>query len=106
MRRLTPDTLHPKFIEAMEHLETIRSDERLESDESKRWLSQAVIFAPEFLQREFGRKARELGLVPEAKFYNGAGEPVFTAEQVAGHLGLPVAEVQREFAEIAALANG
>lgn len=52
--------------------------------------------APPEVMKTFEDKAQEMGLVPEIKFVNDAGEPVFSAEQIAEKLGMPVAEVEKE----------
>jgi hypothetical protein len=98
--------LHPKFLEVLDHLESVRDPARVDDSETKRWLAQAIAFAPASLQYQFGEKARELGLVPVATLHDGKGEPVITAEQIAEHLGLPVENIRREFEDLAAQAEG
>ena len=87
------DHLHPKFIEAMEQLKKIPREQWKSSEEARQWRDQTMAYAPEYLQKEMDQKARELGLIPEPQFYTENGQPVFTAEQIAAHLGLPVEQV-------------
>ncbi|MFN7155212.1 MAG: hypothetical protein ACK4OE_16120 [Acidovorax sp.] len=55
--------------------------------------------APPDVMKKFEDKAMELNLIPDTKFVNDAGDPVFSAEQIAEKLGMPVAEVEKQMRE-------
>lgn len=54
-------------------------------------------YAPPEVLQAFHEKAVECSLLPEAKFVNEAGEVVYSIEQLAEKLGMPVEQVQEEF---------
>lgn len=94
---------HPKFIKAMERIGELHEEHGPEAAEElpecKALWEQALEFSPPEFMQVAGAVASEMGLLPEAKFVNEAGEPVYSAEQIAEKLGMPVAEVENEMRE-------
>lgn len=101
----------PEYVEQLRHMKFIAAGHALQEFRAKhgpgyRQLPESIpLFeemlkhAPPEVHEKFAAKAKELGLVPEAKFVNDAGEPVFSAEQLAKQLGMPVAEVEKQLRE-------
>lgn len=40
-----------------------------------------------------------MGLLPETKYVNDAGEPMYSADQIAEKLGMPVEQVEKDIRE-------
>lgn len=105
MDQPAPDTpfRHPKFVEAMNRVQEL---DALHGPEAAHKLPEHIalwrqIFEyapPEFmdLMRE---GAKEFGLLPETKYVNDAGEPVYSAEQIAEKLGVPVEQILENIIE-------
>lgn len=101
-----PADFHPKFVSAMEAMDRIPEAERDDHPDVPDLMGDLMMYAPEWLQAIFRAKARELGLFPpEPAYYTENGEPMYTTEQVANHLGLSVEEVNRKACELADAGN-
>ncbi|MFW1943445.1 hypothetical protein ACG93R_08030 [Acinetobacter guillouiae] len=94
-------TFPPEFTEAME-IYTSMLDENGEenSEEARLQFQKAMLLAPDWFQDEAHQMAREMGLLPEPTECLADGTPVFTAEQVAANLGVPVDEVLKGIKEL------
>lgn len=91
-----------KFLAAGHALQEFRAKHGpgyRKSPESTPLFEEMLKYAPPEVHQKFLNKAKEMGLVPETKFVNDTGEPVFSAEQIAEKLGMPVAEVEKEMRE-------
>lgn len=91
---------HPKFVAAMESLKRIPQDRIRNNPAASALFEQVVQYAPEYLQKIFMAKAREMGLLPDPEFYAEDGEPVYTTGQLASHLGISLEEANRLAREI------
>lgn len=93
---------HMKFMAACHALQAFRAKHGpsySKSPESIPLFKEMLKHAPPEVHEKFLAKAKELDLIPETKFVNEAGEPVYSAEQIAEKLGMPVAEVENEMCE-------
>ena len=93
---------HLKFVAAGHALQAFRAKHGpgyRKSPESIPLFEEMLKHAPPEVHQMFLEKAKEMNLVPETKFVNDAGEPVFSAEQIAEKLGMPVADVEKEMRE-------
>lgn len=91
-----------KFMEAAKALQDFRAKHGpgyRQSPESIPLWDEFLKHAPPEVYQKFLNKAKALDLIPETKFVNDAGEPVFSAEQIAEKLGMPVADVEKEMRE-------
>lgn len=101
----------PEYVEQLRHMKFLAAGHALQefrakhgpgyrnSPESIPLFEEMLKHAPPEVHQKFLDKAKEMGLVPETKFVNDAGEPVFSAEQIAEKLGMPVADVEKEMRE-------
>lgn len=101
----------PEYVEQLRHMKFIAAGHALQEFRAKhgpgyRQSPEAIPLWDEFLKHappeaheKFLAKAKELDLVPETKFVNDAGEPVFSAEQIAEKLGMPVPDIERDIRE-------
>lgn len=93
---------HMKFIAAGHSLQEFRAKQGpgyRQSPESIPLWDEFLKHAPPEVYTKFLAKAKELDLVPQTKFLNDAGEPVFSAEQIAEKLGITVADVEKDIRE-------
>lgn len=93
---------HSRFMAAGQALQEFRAKHGpgyRQSPESIPLFDEFLKYAPPEVYQKFSDKAKELNLMPETKFVNDQGEPVFSAEQVAEKLGMPVADVETEMRE-------
>ncbi|WP_311221367.1 MULTISPECIES: hypothetical protein [unclassified Acidovorax] len=101
----------PEYVEQLRHMKFLAAGRALqefrakhgpcyrEAPESIPLFEEMLKHAPPEVYAKFLAKAKELDLVPKTKFVNDAGEPVFSAEQIAEKLGMPVANVENEIRE-------
>lgn len=101
----------PEYVEQLRHMKFLAAGHALQefrakhgpgyrqSPESIPLFEAMMKYAPPEVHQKFLAKAKELDLVPETKFVNDAGEAVFSAEQIAEKLGMPVAEVEKHMRE-------
>jgi hypothetical protein len=94
-------TFPPEFIEAMEIYRFMLDENGVEKlDEARLQFQKAMLLAPDWFQDEAHQMAREMGLIPELTECLADGTPVFTAEQIATNLGVPVDEVLKGIKEL------
>lgn len=101
----------PEYVEQLRHMKFLAAGHALQefrakhgpgyrqSPESIPLFEAMMKYAPAEVHQKFLAKAKELDLVPETKFVNDAGEAVFSAEQIAEKLDMPVAEVEKQLRE-------
>lgn len=56
--------------------------------------------APPEMLEEFRKKAKDLDLLPETKFVDDVGQPVYSAQQIAEKLGVPLEQVERDIQQL------
>lgn len=69
---------------------------RQRREESAHLFQEFFEHAPTEVLEQFRAKAMELDLLPQTKYVNDAGEAVFTSQQIAEKLGIPVEQIERE----------
>ena len=94
---------HPKFLEAITKVMEL---DALHGAEVARKLPEHIAlwrtifdFAPPEFIKLMREGAKEFGLLPETKYVNDAGEPVYSAEQIAEKFGVPVEQVLQDIIE-------
>ncbi|KAF1027105.1 MAG: hypothetical protein GAK29_00911 [Acinetobacter bereziniae] len=98
---LSDKTFSPEFTAAMEIYKSMLDENGEEnSDEARLQFQRAMLLAPEWFKEEAHQMACEMGLLPEPTECLADGTPVFTAEQVAKNLGVPVEEVLKGIKEL------
>ena len=81
---------HQRFYELYDEIKRIDP----ESDEGILFFTELMMLAPPELKAQFHAKAEEMGLFPTARLCDSEGRPLFSAQDVADHLGVDVAEVE------------
>lgn len=87
---------HPKFVEAMALLKDLmdkHGEAAMKLPEYRTLWSQAWQFAPPLFLEAARQIADESGLVPPTELVDDNGRPVYTAEAIAKHLGVPVEQI-------------
>lgn len=87
---------HPKFEMAMARLKQLmdeRSEAAMRLPEADALWADVWTYGPDSFKEAARQLAQESGLVPPVELVNDQGEPVFTAEQIAKQLGVPVEQV-------------
>ena len=95
-------TYHPKFEQAMERLKELtdqHGEAAMELPECDALWAQAFEYAPPLFMQAARDVAKELDLIPETKYVNDAGKPMYSAEQIAEKLGIPVEQVEKDIRE-------
>ena len=62
----------------------------------------AMQTAPSWFVDEMHQMARDMGLLPTARQCNDRGEPIYTAAEMAAHLGMTLEEAEASFAQMVA----
>ncbi|QIL71639.1 hypothetical protein G7048_15525 [Diaphorobacter sp. HDW4B] len=97
--RGSPIVGNKKFMDASRALLELRDkhgDEGIASTEGDELFMQMLENAPPEFMEILHEEATELGLLPEAKYVNDAGEPVYSAQQIAEKFDVPIAKVERD----------
>lgn len=98
---LSNKTFSPEFTEAMEiYTSMLDANGGEETEEASAQFYKAMLLAPKWFQEEMYEKAHEFGLIPEPTECLADGTPVFTAEQIAANLGVPVEEILKHMDEL------
>ncbi|WP_353233341.1 hypothetical protein [Diaphorobacter ruginosibacter] len=94
---------HEKFMAAakalLDHREKHPKDYRHRPEGAALFL-EFLNHAPPEVLKEFHDKAVECDFMPETKFVNDAGEPVYSAEQIAEKFGVPVEQVEKDLSRL------
>ena len=88
---------HSRFMEAGSALVSLRQqhgDEGLDTPEAQALFMQLMEDAPPEFMKVIHDEARALDLLPDVKYVNDSGEPVYTAMQLAEKLGIPLEKVE------------
>jgi hypothetical protein len=70
-----------------------------DSEQAGMAIAKAIAFLPDEERAKIDANMRELGLIPAASGYLENGEPVFTIEAIAAHLGMDPEKVMQDAAE-------
>lgn len=95
-------TYHPKFEQAMVRIKELQDqhgEEAMKLPECDVLWAVVFEFAPPQFMQVVRDTAEELGLLPETKYVDDAGEPMYSAEQIAEKLGIPVEQVEQDIRE-------
>ncbi|MDC4302119.1 hypothetical protein NQ910_12145 [Acinetobacter baumannii] len=86
-------TFPAEFSAEMEKYEAVVKSKGEDSEEARNQFMKAMFLAPDWFNDMARDIASEMGLIPKEVFCLEDGTKVFTPEQVAVHLGVPVEEV-------------
>lgn len=86
-------TFPAEFSAEMEKYEALVKTTGEDSEEARNQFMKAMLLAPDWFNDMARDIANEMGLIPKEVFCLEDGTKVFTPEQVAVHLGVPVEEV-------------
>jgi len=93
-------TFPAEFSAEMEKYEALVKSKGEESEEARNQFMKAMLLAPDWFNDMARDKAKEMGLLPNAVYCLEDGTQVFTPEQVAEHLGVPVEDVIKSIGEM------
>ncbi|CAA0285292.1 hypothetical protein [Acinetobacter baumannii] len=96
-------TFPAEFSAAMEKYEALVKTKGEDSEEARNQFMKAMLLAPDWFNDMARDIANEMGLVPNAVYCLEDGTKVFTPEQVAEHLGVPVDEVINQIEKLRAI---
>ncbi len=87
----------------MEKYEALVKTTGEDSEEARNQFMKAMLLAPDWFNDMARDIANEMGLIPKEAFCLEDGTKVFTPEQVAEHLGVPVDEVINQIEKLRAI---
>lgn len=87
----------------MEKYEAVVKTKGEDSEEARNQFMKAMLLAPDWFNDMARDIANEMGLIPKEVFCLEDGTKVFTPEQVAEHLGMPVDEVINQVEKLRAI---
>ncbi|HGF9347983.1 TPA: hypothetical protein ACJESZ_002259 [Acinetobacter baumannii] len=96
-------TFPAEFSAEMEKYEAVVKSKGEDSEEARNQFMKAMLLAPDWFNDMARDIANEMGLVPNAVYCLEDGTKVFTPEQVAEHLGMPVDEVINQIEKLRAI---
>lgn len=96
-------TFPAEFSAEMEKYEVLVKSKGEESEEARNQFMKAMLLAPDWFNDMARDIANEMGLIPKEVFCLEDGTKVFTPEQVAEHLGVPVDEVINQVEKLRAI---
>ena len=96
-------TFPAEFSAAMEKYEALVKTKGEDSEEARNQFMKAMLLAPDWFNNMARDIANEMCLIPKEVFCLEDGTKVFTPEQVAEHLGVPVDEVINQIEKLRAI---
>ncbi|MCG6614532.1 hypothetical protein [Acinetobacter baumannii] len=96
-------TFPPEFSAEMEKYETLTKTKGVDSEEARNQFLKAMLLAPDWFNDMALDIASEMELLPKEVCCLEDGTKVFTPEQVAEHLGVPVEDVIKSIEEAKSL---
>ncbi|MDR9699451.1 hypothetical protein RJC83_01545 [Acinetobacter baumannii] len=96
-------TFPAEFSAEMEKYEALVKTTGEDSEEARNQFMKAMLLAPDWFNDMARDIANEMGLIPKEVFCLEDGTKVFTPEQVAEHLGVPVDEVINQIEKLRAI---
>lgn len=90
------ETFPPEFSEAMEKYKAMLDENSgIETDEARDQFAKAMLLAPDWFHEMAMSEAKTMGLIPKATHCLENGEPVFSLEEIATHLGISLEDAQK-----------
>lgn len=85
-----------EFSEAMEKYKAMLDENAgIETDEARDQFAKAMLLAPDWFHEMAMSEAKTMGLIPKATHCLENGEPVFSLEEIAAHLGISLEDAQK-----------
>ncbi|MCH7379357.1 MULTISPECIES: helix-turn-helix domain-containing protein [Acinetobacter] len=90
------ETFPPEFSEAMETYKAmLDANNGVETDEARAQFAKVMLLAPDWFNDIAMAEIDKMDLLPKPTHYLDSGEPVFSVEQIAKHLGVSVDDAQK-----------
>lgn len=98
-----PRKLPADFTEAMEEYKAmLDANGGIDTDESIKQFSKAMLLAPDWFNDMAMTEANTMGLISKATHCPDNGNPVFSLEQIAEHLGISIEDAQKSLDKLVA----
>lgn len=92
-----------EFSEAMETYKAmLDANNGVETDEAREQFTKAMLLAPDWFNDMAMAEIDKMELLPKPTHYLDSGEPVFSLEQIAEHLGVTIEEAQESLDKLTA----
>ncbi|MCH7380651.1 helix-turn-helix domain-containing protein [Acinetobacter higginsii] len=86
----------PEFSEAMEKYKAmLDANNGVETDEARAQFAKVIMLAPDWFNDMAMAEIDKMNLLPKPTHYTDNGEPVFSVEQIAKHLGVTIEDAQK-----------
>jgi hypothetical protein len=95
-------TFPPEFTAEMNHYKLIARLHGDESDKARIAFTKAMLKAPQWFAEEAHEMAKEMGLIPAPSGYLDDGSPVFSLNDLAKNLDIPIEQAEKSMFEMIA----
>lgn len=86
----------PEFFKAFDHYKNMVEQYGDDHPITEQALLLTLHYTPEHIKAEMDAKAKELNLLPPPSGYTDDGEPMFSLEDIAKHLGISFEEAEHK----------
>lgn len=86
----------PEFFKAFDHYKAMLDQYGEHHPITEQALLLTLHYTPEHIKAEMNTKAKELNLLPPPSGYTDDGEPMFSLEDIAKHLGISFEEAEHK----------
>lgn len=88
--------IDPEFFKAFDHYKAMVKQYGEDHPITEQAFLLTLHYAPDHIKNEMHKKAKELNLLPPVSGYTDDGEPMYTLEDVAKHLGVSFEEAEQK----------
>ena len=85
----------PEFFKAFDHYKAMVKQYGDDHPITEQALILTMHYTPEHIKAEMDAKAKELNLLPPPSGYTDDGEPMYSLEDIASHLGMSFEDAER-----------
>ncbi|MDH2102786.1 hypothetical protein N5J54_03390 [Acinetobacter ursingii] len=85
----------PEFFKAFDHYKNMVAQYGDDHPITEQVFLLTLHHTPEHIKEEMNKKAKELNLLPKPSGYTDDGEPMFSLDDIAKHLGISVEEAEQ-----------
>lgn len=88
--------INPEFFKAFDHYKAMLKQYGERHPITEQAFMMTLHYTPEHIKAEMNAKAKELNLLPPPSGYTDEGDPMYSLEDIAKHLGISFEEAEQQ----------
>ena len=88
--------VNPEFFKAFDHYKAMLKQYGERHPITEQAFMMTLHYTPEHIKAEMNAKAKELNLLPPPSGYTDEGDPMYSLEDIAKHLGISFEEAEQQ----------